>query len=530
LSSSFSQVPFLGPFAALRARITAVDAFLGFALFLFLGTQLLLIHLPYIESDEAAFGACAARQLSFSIIPLTQCVDIKPPGIFTLYQIIYSIFGNYSSFGLRLASIVAVLGCAAAMYRMARIATDEMIAKIASATLLLIISTSSFFYALKTEIIAVTFIQLAIGRLLMFKQSSHWFNLVLAGLSLAVATTLKQPAILLFGAFSVALFFVDVGTNNLKAWIKNNIIFGVSGLFYLVNIIAVYKITDNIEVLFEQYWFRPRLYAAHGSEIFTPWQNLLNITQYISLTFILFILLIIYIIIAAIFHRKTVTWQSIKPICWWIIPCSLVVCVMISLGGHFFPSYFVFFLPFFSIIFSLYLAPALQMLNKPRLFIFISVLLSAIIAIKITMFTLELRRTLDGELKNARDVVAFSESGDKLYVWGYMPEFYSLAKMIPASRFVNTSLIVGYFHEVGDNRPPERQLKFVLPGDWDLFIKDLTQAKAFMFIDANNLRMGAPGNFAPQRYPRMKQFMDKNCTFKSNIGPLPLYRCVVKPD
>jgi Dolichyl-phosphate-mannose-protein mannosyltransferase len=509
---------------------SAVDIFLGFALLLFLSTQLQLLNLPYVESDEAAFAACAVRQLAFTVLPLTQCVDIKPPGIFAVYELIYSLFGNYSDFGLRLTGLLVVFGCAGALYRVARLTTDLAVAKTAAAIFLIICATSPFFFALKTELIAVAFYQLALSFLVVFTKNQRIINLLAAGCLLGIAALFKQPIILLGGAFSLSLYFSSKNNTIFQVWLKQSFLLGISCAGTVLSIMLIYIFTDNAQTFFEQFWLRPKLYAHHVTELNTAWYNLSLVPKYLYFTWMTILGLFAFIIFDLFIRKDYNFWKIVHKASWWLLPNAIAVCIAISLGKRFFPSYFMFSVPLISIFLAIILAPALKAVASSRRHVLFAIPFCFITLIMLNIQTVNFKRTLEGGLTNADPVLIHSQPGDKLYVWGYMPEFYVSSKMLPASRFVITSLLVGHFFEEGDNRPPERQLKFVRPGDWDLFMQDLTQAKAFMFVDANNVRMGVPGTFAPQRYPRMKQFMDRNCTFKTNIGPLPLYRCVVKPS
>jgi 4-amino-4-deoxy-L-arabinose transferase-like glycosyltransferase len=515
------------PVPALPKQGRVGDVFLIFAVLLYLCVQILLIQLPYIESDEAAFGACAARQLSLSLLPFTQCVDIKPPGIFALYELIYAIFGAYSGLGLRLSATFTGLVCAATLYRLTRLASRDAIAKAATAIFLLFTASSHFLLALKTELIAIIFVQLALVLLFEFKVRAQVVKIVAAGVCLALAVLFKQPAAL----FSVPLcLFLLVGSRSrvaLGAGVKHCLILGLSCLATLSLVALIYWLQGHFEDFAQQIWSRPILYTANGSEASDAGRHLRSALSDLRLPVILMILLSFSAVIAAVVDRRPNLLAPFKAVGWWLVPWILCAAIIVSLGGRFFPSYFMFILPFLCIILGILVQPLLDLIagSKLRELTFITLCgLTAIIGLRSTY---NLKVLLEGGLSDSGTVLAYAQPGDTLYVWGYTPEFYASTKMIPASRFVITSLLVGHFFESGDNRPPERQIKFVRPGDWDIFLTDLAQAKTFLFIDANRVRMGKPGNFAPQRYPRMKQFLDTYCSLKTNIGPMPLYRCVV---
>ncbi len=489
---------------------------------------MLLVQLPYIESDEAAFGACAARQLALSLLPLSQCVDVKPPGIVAVYELVYGLFGPYSSYGLRLTAALTMLGCASATYHLARLAKGKAVARTAAAIFILFASSSYFLLSLKTELIAILFIQIALICLVKFEQSARSALLVAAGLFVGVAIMFKQPAILFCGSLSVSLFILNRSSASIMTRVKPIFYFGASCLLFLITVAFVYYVAGNFEEFVQQTWHRPALYAAQGSDLPQAWRKLFQTPANLPLVSILTLTILamsgLGVLIGGGSDRPAVG----KPIAWWMVPSIACASFAIALGGRFFPSYFLFILPFFCILLGITAQPLFAAVARSRMWRLSAMLVCGLAGVFIFVSMANLRAVLAGGLSDSKVILAQAERGDKLYVWGYTPEFYVSTKMIPASRFVVTSLLVGHFFGEGNANPPMDQMKFVKPGDWDVFIRDLIQAKAFLFIDASRMRMGKPGDFAPLHYPRMKQFIDKNCAFKTNIGSMPLYRCVVE--
>jgi hypothetical protein len=514
------------PASELWAKGRAGDVFLIFALLLFLAVQLLLMPLPYLETDEAAFGACAVRQLSLSALPLTQCVDIKPPGIFAIYEAIYAIFGNYSGVGLRLFGAAAVASCAAALYSLTRLATNKPVAKSAAAIFVLISASSLYLLALKTELIAITLVQISLILILKFRDNDRLSMLVAAGFFAGLSILFKQPATLFCVSMTLSLYFISRAPDRILNWMRNVAVLGVSVVTSLSAIALIYAMGGHWQDFVQQIWSRPALYAAQGSDVATALRNLARAPQALPLPTILIAALLSFATLAAITGRESRYVRLLQINGWWMAPAVLCACIVISLGGRFFPSYFIFLLPFLCIALGIAAQPIFDAIARSRVWDLGAVLCAGLAAVIVLVSMYNLKRVLKDGLSDAEPVLAYAQPRDQLYVWGYTPEFYAATKMIPASRFVVTSLLVGHFFEES-NGPPERQMTYVQPGDWDLFLQDLKQAKSFMFIDANSLRMGKPGDFAPQHYPRMKQFMDTYCTFKTRIGPMPLYRCVV---
>ncbi len=509
------------------AGVSIDRLFLVVSLLVFFISQYSLISLPFIESDEAAFGACAARQLSFSILPLTKCVDVKTPGIFTLYQIIYGLFGAYTGIGVRLVSIAAVLINSALLFRIARHTVDDPAARISAGLFLLIVATSNFFFALKTELIVVLFLQLAILFLLAYQRTGTLKSLASAGFALALAALFKQPAVLYFGALSGALIFLAGRDFQVKRWVTENAVMGISGGLPILAVTLIYLGSGHWADYAEHLWLRPRIYAAHGTDLFTPWQNFLEIRNILFSPLVILFIVCLLVLLSRFFLGMSSQIARLKPLMWWLAPVTITSLVAISLGGHFFASYYMLMLPFIVLCVAIFLAPVSTYAFSSPL-VAAGLLILAVAAGYLSILQAKLIQTSDTNSQEmAREIRRLSLPGDTLYVWGYVPELYPATGMIPASRFVTTSMIVGYFHEVGDNRSPAGQLQFVMKGDWDKFMQDLHDARHFMFVDTSAIRMGAPGNFAPMQYPRLAEFLKHACQLHSSKLKFPVYRCVV---
>jgi hypothetical protein len=511
----------------LWAKGRSGNVFLIFAALLFLCVQALLLPLPYIEADEAVFGACAVRQLSTELLPLTNCVDIKPPGIFSIYELIYAIFGHYSGVGLRLFAAAAVIISAVSLAMLTQLATNRAIGKTAAAIFIFIASSSYFILALKTEMVAVTCIQLALIFVFKFKNSGRLRMLVAAGIFVGLSALFKQPAIIFGGAIAVALYFIGPPSRRTLNWVKNSAIFGSGAVASLSILVLIYVANGHFQDFVQQMLSRPALYAAHGPDVATALHNLMRAPRDAPLPTLLVLTFAAFAALATIAGRRTHYLRLLKSNVWWMGPSVVCACVVTSLGGRFFPSYFIFLLPFTCIALAIAAQPVFDAITESKWVERAAVFGTGLAAVIILMSMVNLRDVLESGLSDREPVLAQAQPGDKLYVWGYMPEFYASTKLTPASRFVVTSLLVGHFFEDSIRTAPEERMKHVQAGDWDLFLQDLRQTKSFLFIDASSQRMGKPGDFAPARYPRMQEFLDAHCTFKRSIGPMPLYRCGV---
>lgn len=500
--------------------------FLAIAISILLVSQYLASSIYLIESDEAVFGACAVRQLVHAAWPLTSCVDIKPPGIFVVYDLVYRIFGPYSAFGMRLAAVVAMLFAAGTIGNFTRQISTIAASHVVAGMFLLICAVSPHYVALKTEIFSISFVFLAMSATWTYQQRRHRRFLVLAGVAVAAATLFKQPAILMIGACSISLVLPRPGISRWQQ-IKDLAWLGVGLVVPLAMVAILYAACSHGTDFLQQMWQRPYLYATHKNTSASIWQALLMATLPLRLP----------VIVAALFAFGMITRQNrdaesaASPgVSIVLLPYAIIACLIVSLGKHFFPSYFLFLWPYVLIP----VAHAFRTINSFSLSGFLrrdicgAAALGSGLVLAATLSIDQLRHLRDSDTfahQIASQILSHGEPRDQIYVWGYVPELYVATKRTPASRFVVSSMLFGYFHDTSEKIPPYAGMKWVQRGDWDRFMADLRQAGAFLLVDTSSIRMGAPGNFRPQLFPRMKNFMTQHCTYKATVEDFPVYRC-----
>ncbi len=525
--------PFPSKEASLPSTTSAMTVdrwFFVLALAIFAVGQYLASSIYLIESDEGIFGACAVRQLALGGWPLTNCTDIKPPGIFAVYEIVYSIFGSYSSYGVRIAAVIGMLFAAGMIGHVAKTLANAAAGYIAAGLFLLVCTLGQSYMALKTEMFSLAFVFVALSAIYHFQATGKKKALLLAGAAVGIATLFKQPAILMMAACGFSLIFDAKKKGSASACISNMFLLAVGLLMPLLPVAGLYYISGHWAEFYQQMWQRPLLYATHKSASVHLAGTLLG-AAYAMIWPALVVSICAIGVLTRERRGETVALPQVK---WILLPYFVVACIIISLGKHFFPAYFIFGWPFVIIAIAMsYRNMSTQGLRdiwrKDKIGT-AALGLSLILAVVLSLNQVRLLKQLDAfGRKTGAEILAYAHPQDQLYVWGYVPELYMATQRAPASRFVVTSILFGYFHDTSNRLPVYGGMKYVLAGDWDRFMQDLTQARSFLLVDTSIIRMGAPGNFRPQSFPRMRAFMAQHCIWKATINEFPVYRCEVAP-
>ena len=466
--------------------------------------QLFLLRTVAVEADEGYFAACAARQISEHALPLTACVDTKPPGIFLLYEVAYRTFGLYEPAGLRLIWICVALCLALAVRKLCRCATAG---NDAAAVTLLLLATSNYFLALKTELPALALAASGIA----FATRKRSSGLFIAGLTIGLATLFKQPAAIFLCVAAVA--GRPSGRWRLVEWARAGLLLIAGWILPLALTAVAYWSSGHLADLVEQVWVRPSLYAMRRSGGYSAWASLADTVK----------MLMPMICLVALFTISAVQRRSVRQLSTdWIVWAFLFAgIVFASLGGHFFPSYAIALISPLALLVTARGLP--DRIREPGgLVSCAGIVLGIIIAGTVTAKLHDAAKT---DIALAARINEAASPKDAIYAWGYAPELYPAVGRYPASSFIGSGLLFGYFQDSSVRLSPSAGMPYVLPGDWNRFLKEL-KARPFIFVDTSVIRMGARRNFAPDVFPKMKSFLGRHCLSLKPAGDFAMYRCL----
>jgi hypothetical protein len=95
---------------------------------------------------------------------------------------------------------------------------------------------------------------------------------------------------------------------------------------------------------------------------------------------------------------------------------------------------------------------------------------------------------------------------DRLFVWGMRPHLYVHAARVPATRFVTGTFLSGLV-PWERSAPADDTTRWVVPGAWDLLMRDLEAERPRFVLDASDDRLFGRGAYPPSRFPRLAAFL-----------------------
>lgn len=199
--------------------------------------------------------------------------------------------------------------------------------------------------------------------------------------------------------------------------------------------------------------------------------------------------------VALLWRAARTLWQTprrVDALVWIALGWSAVGLISVVLSGRPFHHYAIQLLPGLSVACGWLVARLLEWRGRvARVAGLAAVALLAPLVGRSTLqqFVLLSRETPEGGMwETARALKDHSRSGDRVFVWGYVPEIYPLAQREPATRFIYTNFLTGLIPWT--NLDARRDTLYaVVPGAWDKFWQDWSRDGGPTFVvDARETR------------------------------------------
>jgi hypothetical protein len=182
-------------------------------------------------------------------------------------------------------------------------------------------------------------------------------------------------------------------------------------------------------------------------------------------------------------------------------------------------SYFVMLIPAFAFGFALFLdrIKSTEALRSLSLASFIALAFNAIFIVQPLV-----KGTVDGMTTSEQAGVAElikqqAKPGDGIFVWGWAPEYYSLTKLRPATRFTVVTSVVGINGDVHGTSEDSKTASYHENGSWAVLLSDLAHDAPRFFIDAKTLSYGATLRLSD--YPDLAKLVSAHYTKILENGP-----------
>ena len=477
-------------------------------------TRLPAFFTSFYSGDEATYSALAVRLLD-GALPYLGAVDHKPVGIAILYAGIYSLFGANHLWAVRAALVLAVALTGAVVGLIAERLHGDRSARVAG---LLYVLASAWgvpgdVQAANTELFLN--LPLALAGLLVADarargpRRERLFYLA-AGLLTAVAAAFKYQAGLAGIAWAVAAAF-EAGTLRARASRLALLAagFAAAAAGYLATFAAKGIWSD---FLFWGWGFNFRYITTLPAR-----EMALNGLKYSALVALFWLPILLLV------GRRSVCGAAGRVAAPWL-GATLAAA---SVGGRFFPHYFLMALPPLSLLAA---APAREQVARwrPRASAAIGAAF-AVLALVAAAQWYALKPRLTQYDRAYRELGAYiaatTAATDRVFVWGNSPEIYFYSDREMGTRFPFCNYQTGkIWGSPLDDVNATGTEAHIVPEAWDELLADLRSDPPSVIVDAGAGRLDRFDRHPIGRYPALASFVGRNYALDRLVGGVPVYR------
>jgi 4-amino-4-deoxy-L-arabinose transferase-like glycosyltransferase len=493
---------------------------------------------PIIDEDEAWY-ATAAHVINNGGLLYRDAVDLKPPLIFYFYACSFSIFGD----DLRILHGVTVLWVLATALVMARITfrlTQQAEAPYVSALLYVLFTPTFVPQALATNGEILMNLPLALSvfgflkserpsssSLVRSSQTGSLRSVFPSGIFCGLAFLFKYQSGMLLGVLLAYILVIKPWLSNRRpekaAFVQSLLVCG-GFVSVLVALFIVFHYLDNWEDFYFWGWKYNFIFISDFTWPFF-------IKHFFDLTprFVV-IWLILWIFGFAAIRQALRNPREVPAIhhliALWLVGSAFAVCV----GGKFFGHYYIQLLPPLAILAAISLNAWWQANGRVTYIKWLraAVLLGIFLPPLIYLATnwREEQKRMRGEnqyIQNlAAEVRKLSEKGEKIFVWGRMPELYYFSQRLPASRFITTNFVVGMnTYNYNDRAAPNDHA--VGPRLLEWLLNDLAAKRPKLIIDTSPQNFRQYGKYPLAEMALLQDFLQKNYRLAKTIDRVAIY-------
>lgn len=501
-----------------------------------------IFRIPYFfhemqDNDEGCYAGVAAIIMDGGL-PYRDAVENKTPGIFYIYQLVFSIFGKYNMLAVHMFTFFWTI-CTAFILGI-------LAFKLGGKSSALLVS---FFYltfttvlypkmiAANSEIFMVLPYSLAVLLLYYALINDKKYLFLIAGFFSGLAPLIKQVGGVEIVVVFIYLVIVIPVLQGKKAFLRSTGCFILYGIGFIVPIgivaLLFYKYGIIKDWIFWNLTYTSRYIGAGSSSQSFLSQVFTQFIPFVLSTAILWVLCFIWIkrIINDLRSQKRnfASHFSLFLILW------LFFSIFVTfLGSRMFGHYFIQIIPPLVLIAAILggnlIDNAVEAVRKKIkaaviTFTIIPGLVFAGIAIPFEATT-ETWGKIEPDFRPATDYIRNNtDSSDKIFVWGWFTAIYVYSQRIPSTRFVNTHMHTGYKK---GNDPDEKNRSDVtwnlIPEAWPMLEHDLKKSLPELIIDTSPGNYHAFRRYPVKDYPILRQIIDNYYRFEKNIAGVDIYR------
>ncbi len=481
---------------------------------------------PVIDEDEAWY-ATAARVINSGGLLYRDAVDLKPPLIFYFYACSFATFGD----DLRIlhgVTVVWVLATALIIARITSRLTEQADAPYLSALLYVLFTPTFVPQALATNGEILMNLPLALSAFLFLRsERPSPIHVFLSGLFGGIAFLFKYQSGILLGVLLAYILMIKLWLSHRRpektAFVQS--LFLVGGFTsVLAALFSFFRYLGNWEDFYFWGWRYNFIFMSDFTWAYF-FKRFFDLTpRFVVVWLILWIFGFAGTKQAMRNPREIPAGYHLAIL--WLVGSALAVCI----GGKFFGHYYIQLLPPLTILAAVSLAAWWQgnsnakHVKRLRAAILAGIFMPPIIYLA-TNWREEQKR-MQGEnlyFQNlATEVQKLSVEGEKIFVWGRMPELYYFSQRLPASRFITSNFVVGmntYNYNDRDaqydNAIGSRML------DWLLI--DLAANHPKLIIDTSPQNFRQYGKYPLAEMAPLQDFLQKNYRLAKTIDRLAIY-------
>ena len=415
----------------------------------FILSFILLSILPFLLYLRGSLGVDESyfmfigNSIIYGSIPYKDYIDIKPPGIYYLFALVFSAFGK-SFYAARSVTFIFNALSAVIIFLIGRKLWNKETGMLSSILFLIGISIPAYqgYYAMTATF--MVFFGL-LGVLLFFK-SEHWIYLIFCGILIGVSTLFKQSGGLFLATIVVFyLFKLWIPENRTKTYLKNsikNLFLIICGFSIPIIITAFYfwsigALNGLVEwsFLFILKGYGSHLPSIRGLEYQFLTYSILWVFSFVSI-----------LIIGYRFIKKRARESDIFTMIWLILS---IYPLTIRQFGH----YYVQILPPACLLASISLLKIYPVLSLKsiknalsnndyfKIFVIVSVLLLMLSSIGATSYgeyRLQSSRSIrfDEQLNTAEYIKSHTSPNEKILSFSYEPSIYFLSDRNPPTEYL----------------------------------------------------------------------------------------------
>ena len=485
------------------------------SILLTIGLRLPFTHITFYSVDEAV-SAVAADVILEGGVPYRDAIDHRGPLTYYAYALIYSVFGKNNMAAVVWVYIGLLVGMAFLIFRIGEKVGQKMTGGWAALLFTVFTWTNSFheMWAAHTEWLLVFFSLIGMNFYIDYflkNDGKGIVKLILAGASFGMAALSKQVGLLDLATVLFFILLIHLKQKDFKKILSEGLILGIGWLIPIGFTIIYFQQTGALDDFIFYVWdYNTQYYLPE-----TTWaMRLGNWAKLWGGFFIHKWLLVVLIFITVFsFRRIRRTILSEKPLYLLMIIWLMATALEAMAGGRIFFHYIIPALPAMALVAAIYI-PAIREIKsiQPLQKWFIEGMLIIGMAFPILHNFINHIDLIgrDDSIHEFKDLANYvkenSDENDKIFVWGFAPEFYILSDRMPASRYTFTNVLSGHIPAANESKPSTDYA--IVPGSWEILMNELNQYKPLFIIDTHPDGHRAYDRYPIEKFPQLDSLVD----------------------